>query len=125
MKARNWDQATLKPIFVAAHEKITSQQKQKAQPQPQPLLEAESVSDTEEQIVLHLEYHPDDIPRKKVRELFTKTCEPIFSHDANDGGLGLKRMIIAYSRPRNLRDLRQKAKLYEKTGKEVSTYFRG
>ena len=49
LKARNWDQATLKPIFVAAHEKITFQQKQKAQPQPQPLLEAESVSNTEEQ----------------------------------------------------------------------------
>ena len=77
----------------------------------------------EEQIVLHLEYHPNDIPRKRVRQLFAETCEPLLSRDINNGGLGIKRTIIAYSRPRNLKDLLQSAKLYEKKGKEVSTYF--
>ena len=95
-------------------------QQQKAQPQPP----AESISNAlEKQIVLHLKYHPDDIPRKKIHQLFSETCEPIVSRGTDDGGLGMKRTIIAYSRPRNLRDLLQKAKLYQKRGKEVSTYL--
>ena len=54
-------------------------QQQKTQPQPQTQTEAESVLDThEEQLVLHLEYHPDDIPLKKVRQLFSEMCEPLF-----------------------------------------------
>ena len=93
-------------------------QQQKAQPQAESLLGALEV-----QIVLHLEYHSYDVPRRKVRQLL-ETCEPLFSRDTDDKGLGIKRTIIAYSRPRNRRDLLQKAKLYQKRGKEeVSTDF--
>ena len=73
---------------------------------------------------LHLEYHPNDIPRKKVRELFSETCVPLFTREIKDGGIEIKRIIVAYSRPRNLRDLLQKAKVYQAKGGEVSTYFR-
>ena len=40
-----------------------------------------------------------------------------------DGGLATDRMIVAYSRPPNLRDQLQSAKLHQIEGEEVSTYF--
>ena len=67
-----------------------------------------------------MEYHPDDIPRKKIRDLYSQHCEEIF-----DNVLGIKRTIVAYSKPRNLRDLLQNAKLYEQKGSEVSTFLGG
>ena len=101
---------------------MSQQQKAQLQPQTQAQLVLYAY---EEQILLHLEYHPDDIPREKVRQLFSEMCKPLFSRDTDDGGLGIKRTIIAYSRPRNLKDLLQKATLYQRRGKEVSTYFSG
>ena len=50
-------------------------QQQKAQPQPP----AESISNAlEKQIVLHLKYHPDDIPRKKPPTLFRDVRTSLF-----------------------------------------------
>ena len=71
-------------------------------------------------MILHMEYHLDDIARKKIREIYSKHCEEIF-----ESILGIKRTIVAYSRPRNLRDLLQNAKLYEQKGSEVSTFLGG
>ena len=72
--------------------------------------------------ILHMEYHPDDIPRKRVRDLWAENCA-LLERSVDEGGLGIEHMICAYSRPQNLRDLLQKAKLYQLESKEVSTYF--
>ena len=107
LKARGWARAVLEPIFVAAHDRICSQpQRREKRKSKEPI--------SREQIVLHLEFHPDDIPRKRVRELYAENCEEVFRRT-----LGIERAIVAYSRPRNLRDLLQSAKLREKEGSEV------
>jgi len=56
-----------------------------------------------DQVILHYEYHPDYILREQIRDAYW-----------NDGGLGIDRAIVAYSRPwnLNLKDMLQKAKLY-------------
>ena len=43
--------------------------------------------------------------------------------DTNEGGLGIKRVIFAYSRPRNLKDLLQRAKLHENKEYKASTFL--
>ena len=64
LKARGW-------VFAAAHEKIRSQPRQNRKPPPEPL-------PNREQIILHSEYHPDDIPRKKGSEIWSEHCEDLF-----------------------------------------------
>jgi len=41
-----------------------------------------------DQVILHYEYHPDYILREQIRDAYW-----------NDGGLGIDRAIVAYSRP--------------------------
>ena len=60
----------------------------------------------DDQLIIHLEYHPDDIPRKEVREICKKHCGELFENIS-----GTKKTIVAYSRPENLRDMLQSAKL--------------
>ena len=49
-------------------------------------------------LFLHLEYHPDDVSRKTVRQLFERHCGQLTQD------LGLDRMTVAYSRAKNIRD---------------------
>ena len=117
LKRRGWERATIEPIFITAYEKILSQLEQH-----QPDDQSEPLS-RREQIILHLEYHKYGIPRKLVRKLFYETCGELFGKSIEDGGLGIERLILAYSRPKNLRDLLQRARLYEQSEREVSTYL--
>ncbi len=118
LKARAWDRATLEPIFAAAWKKICSE------PKPKPNTQSEELS-RREQLIVHLEYHRFGIPRKLVRKLYNENCGELFEKSVQDGGLEIKRLILAYSRPRNLRDLLQRAKLHQQTGREVSTLLGG
>ena len=111
LKARGWDRATLEPIFIAAYQRIQSPRQHQEDSKPKDLTNWDPM-------ILHIEYHPDDMPRRKIRELYEKYCAEQFEQV-----LGIKRTIVAYSRPRNLRDLLQSAKLYQMRGKEVSTFY--
>ena len=114
LKAQGWSRATIEPIFIAAHLKMTSQSNNN-QPDTKP-----KDPSLKNLIILHLEYHPDNIPRKKVWELYEKNCSEIFNKS-----LGIKKAIVAHSIARNLRDLVQNAILHEHEGKEVSKFFGG
>ena len=74
--------------------------------------------------ILHMEYHPDDIPQKQVHDLWAENCA-LLEHSIDEGGLGIEHMVCAYLRQQKLGDLLQEAKLYQLKDKEVSTYFRG
>ena len=69
-----------------------------------------------------MEYSKFDIPRWDIKVIWNETCS-LLKQDVSDGGLGIKRMICTYSKPKNLRDLLQSAKLRELEGHEASTYF--
>ena len=49
----------------------------------------------------------------------------LLSKPTSKGGLGIKKSIIAYSRPQNIREMTQKAKLHQHSEKKVSTFFEG
>ena len=114
LKDRGWTRQQLEPIFISAHDKIINPDKTNTK-------KANEMSNREIAI-LHMEYNKFDIPRWEIREIWNETCS-LLEQDVSDGGLGIKRMICAYSRPKNLRDLLQSAKLRELEGHEASTYF--
>jgi hypothetical protein len=58
-------------------------------------------------LFIHIEYHPEDIPRKRVQALYQLH-------------LGEVQPTIAYSRPKNIGDLITKAKLHQAPGQTSS-----
>ena len=62
----------------------------------------------ENRLFIHLQYHPDDISRQRVRTIYDTTCGDLFSRE-----LGIGRPTIAYSRPPNIGDKITQAKLHQ------------
>jgi len=71
-------------------------------------------------LFLHLDYHRDDIPRNKLRDLYNLHCKYEFSN-----ALGIKQTTICYSRPKTIKDLLTKAKLHQALGREASKFYSG
>ena len=87
------------------HNKITS---------PRKKIQEEPISDREI-VIVHSEYNRHNTERENIREIWNETMG-LLEKDSNKGGLGIKQVILAHARPRNLKDLLQRAKLYEKKG---------
>ena len=67
LKTRGWDKRTHEPIFTAAHKQLLSQ------PEGTKKIQENEIS-ARDWMILHLEFHPDDIPRKIIRDLWSKHC---------------------------------------------------
>ena len=80
----------------------------------------ESELTNHERLFLHWEYHPNDIPRKNVRSIYNNICKELF-----EDVLDIKQTTIAYSRPKNLKDVLTKAKLHQAPGREASKFYSG
>ena len=80
---------------------------------PPPSHESKKIAD---EIYIHLKYHPEDITRLQVRLLYD---EHLTNHFSNT--LGVKRAIIAYSRPKNIGDYVTQAKLHQAPDNTAST----
>ena len=63
-------------------------------------------------LYIHRTYHPNGPQRNEIRNLYQKILEPHLDFD---------KMIVAISRPLNLRDILTRAKLTPPTGTDVST----
>ena len=60
---------------------------------------------------MHIEYGRNDLPRKFVRSIFDLTCKEMCRD------IGIEHFTIAYSRPKNVKDLVTKSKLRMVSGK--------
>ena len=116
LKIRGWDKITLDLIFTVVRRQLLSKQERTNK------IQVNEIS-TRDRMILHSEFHPDDIQHKIVHDLWSKDCGEYLSEHIEDGGIGIKQTIIAYSRQKHLRDVLQKARLYQLPGKEVSSYF--
>ena len=111
---RGYDNSTITPIFNEAALKIaakfTTKPKKKSE-----LLQSGN------RIFFHLQYHQRDISRQYIRDAYENICESsnekghsFLSHPTPDGtNMMIKKLTIAYSRPKNLRDELIKSKLFE------------
>ena len=76
-------------------------------------IQEESISNRKSTLI-HLECNRHNIQQKKIREIWNETIE-LLEKETNEGGLGIKRGIFAYSRPSDLKILLQREKKYTKT----------
>jgi hypothetical protein len=73
-----------------------------------------SQAEPKDTLFFHLEYHPRGIPRHTIRDIYNESLEP---HS------GFKRMVVAFSRPKNLRDALMRTQMDEPTGSRASDYI--
>ncbi|KAL7523111.1 hypothetical protein ACHAXR_000029 [Thalassiosira sp. AJA248-18] len=114
--ARGWDRATIKSLILAADTRIKS-----TPPTPTPTTvhpgQTKSAPDT---IYLHWQYHPNDIPRNRIRSIYNSTLQEIVSEV-----LKINKLVVAYSKPPNLKETVTKAKLHQAPGREASKFYSG
>ena len=118
--ARGWDHNHMRRLILEADFKL--RQNPPTLPAavtpapPDPALYQNKKTD---RVFLHFEYGRNDLPRNIIRSIYNMTCKEMCE------GIGLKDLTIAYSRPKNIKDLVTKAKLHMAPGKEASKYYLG
>lgn len=119
--ARGWEKAKFKQYILDANLRIQNE------PTPSPTIThtnqpttLQSTTKLRDTIYLHWEYHPNDIPRRRIRAIYNSCCEEILRKS-----IDIEQMTIAYSRPPNIKDLLTKAKLHQAPGQEASKYYSG
>jgi hypothetical protein len=97
----------IKKLFAEAAAMIDRKQTTTPKQQRQPT----SHADPSNTLFLHQEYHPRGISRRMIRRVYRETLEAVSGFD---------RFVVAYSRPRNLRDVLMRSKLSEPEGHRAS-----
>ena len=87
--ARGHKQALLNDMMVEAAQKIEFGQHN----------QVEEEIDSNERTFIHMEYHPNGISRRQLREAFDETCDMFTGTEA-----AIKQVTVAFSRPPNLKD---------------------
>ena len=111
--ARGWDRTYIKSLILSADSRLRSAEAQSSTTpnDRRPLT-------NKERLFLHYEYHPSGMPRGEIRQIYQSTCGELL-----ESCLGIKQMTVAYSRPKNVRDVLVRAKLHQAPGHGASTYF--
>ena len=84
----------------------------------------------QEQLFLHLPYHPRDISRKSLRDIYEATCEEpscfgtfkSLTNEQTGGNMSIDKLTICYHRPKNLRDILSPTTLKDCHNSKVSSF---
>lgn len=68
-------------------------------------------------IFFHLQYHPSDIPKRTIRDIYDRRCRCAFA------AIGIDTLTIAYSRPNTLQQALTRAHLHEAPGRSARQIF--
>jgi hypothetical protein len=116
--ARGHDSINIERLFLLASARLDH---------PQTLTPAErleTTSDDDAPVILHVEYHPRQIERLNIQKVFGELCAGPFRDTTNkEKPTEIKRLIIAYSRPPNLRDLLCRTKMEQRVNEHVSDHI--
>ena len=112
---RGWTREALNPVFLQAAASLNDKFKRKMAA-GEPLWDTPGTS-SNTGLFVHWEYHPRDIGRKTIRQIFQETLAPVLA------GSGLvSRPTIAYSTPKSLGSCLTKTQLREPDGIRVSSH---
>ena len=114
--APGWDKHSLKKSILVADAKLHHQAREQQGdqlPSPEPYTQNNIF------LLLHLPYHPFDIPKSRIRQLYNQHCQHTFSTL-----LGMNNLTIAYSQHKSLKEHLTQAKLHQAKGKEASKYYK-
>jgi hypothetical protein len=107
--ARGWESSFIRPLIIEA---CANADRKSSQTTP---LDTPTTEEDENRLFIHLVYHPDDIPRQRIQQLYDEHCSELL-HSV----IGIQRPTIAYKRPKNLGDFITRAKLHEAPGRTAS-----
>ena len=117
----------LQDLFLDAIEKI----QQKNSSTVDRNLQKSNDSGLDNCLYFHIPFHPRDISRKKIRDLYEKICEnestslgsfKSLPNDESGKTMTIDRLTVAYHRPKNLRDLLCPSALSESDSCKVSDF---
>jgi hypothetical protein len=111
LMARGYPYLTLKPLFEESAIRLQAQLSQR-RTLPPPLPDPNEKA--KKPIIFHLEYHPRGIQRSQVRQVYSDTLATVLP-DRN--------LILAVSRPRNLRDRVCSTRLPDVQGENPSDFI--
>ena len=114
---RGWTHEYLSTTIIEAS-RVIEKRGNNLHPPTTPPTTTTTDNEEENRLFIHLQYHPDDISRQRVRTIYDATCGDLFSRE-----LGIGRPTIAYSRPPNIGDKITQAKLHQAPGKPASYYL--
>ena len=109
---RGWDRYTLKNTILAADVKLQQLDQQVNQPENNAII---AQPPPRESLFFHLPYHPHDIPRQRIRQLYNHHC-----HEAFSTALEIDKFTVAYSRHKNLKEHLTQARLHQAKNKKAS-----
>ena len=118
----------LSTYFIAAIEKIEQTENDPFLQTPPPA----QTSDPDNRIFFHLPFHPHDISRKEIRDVYESTCESdtssngnfkCFFNKKNQDFMKINTLTVAYSRPQNIRDHLCPSTLRETENIKVSMFI--
>ena len=113
---QGWDQAELKKVFCSALHRLFESEVNPPNAEMTPTAEL----DPRERLFLHMQFHPKDIPRGEVRQIYIDTCEEVFRDE-----LDIKQFTIAYSKPKTIGNVIAPTKLYQPEGQEATKFYAG
>ena len=120
--AREWDRTLMKSLILDADKRIKSTPP--TLPPPPPILPLPGHHRPPPEVVdtlyLHWQYHPNDIPRNRLRAIYDTTCKNVIEHV-----LDITKLVVAFSKPPNLKEAITKAKLHQASGREASKFYSG
>lgn len=99
---RGWNRETILPIFLEAANKIETRNKSPSQPTT-----TSTRTTPDDTLFVHWQYHPHDIQRPQIRQLFQEHCSSTLK------AIGKERTIVCYSRLKNIGEYVTQAKLHE------------
>ena len=107
---RGWDRPTISQFILEAVSRTEQQPPPAAQSKPTTDHSAENT------LFLHFQFHKNGVSRRTIRTLYDKHLGNFCQAD-----MDIQRMIVAFSRPKNIGDFLTKAKLYQAPGQSAST----
>ena len=105
LKARGWDPAVIKPIFLAAINHVQQDYPNNNNHLP--------ISRKRGQLFIHFKYHPNYIPRRTVRNIYEEVLQEAILQEIGNH----VNYTVCYSRPTNIGNYIAKAALFEVEGK--------
>jgi len=115
--ARGWRKDTLKKYILDSNSKL--QTVPPAGHQDGNTLTGDSTNkpSTRDRLFYHLPYHPNDIPSRRIQQLYQQHCHEAFTT------IGINSLTVAYSRHKNLREQLTQARLHQAPGREAGKFY--
>ena len=102
---KNWQKEDIYSIFLEAADKLEAKSRDTSQ------VATSKDGKSDNTMFIHQQYHPHDIPRRTISQLFEEHCSEPFR-----ASMGIERAMIAYSRIHNIGEYVTQATFHEVPG---------